>query len=84
MAVHFLFDDADFFSAPEKQIGYSLNDNEEAAKLHFLCRDIDKILEIYGTERSDQFYIHTPEWPSVINAARRALDLIQKNEVDTL
>lgn len=81
-SVHFLFDDTQLASNPEKYIGYILKDEEEAKAVQELCQAIDEIFDEYGTNLSDATYISLPEWNSVIEAARRAKTLIAPGSPD--
>jgi ABC-type glycerol-3-phosphate transport system substrate-binding protein len=72
-SVHFLFDDTGLADDPDGQIGVFLNSKEEAEVVEFLCKKLQKIFDIYGTDLSDQEYINCPEWKDVIDAARLAL-----------
>lgn len=71
MAVSFLFDDNDFNSAPEKQIGYSLYSVREADLIYRLCKQIDAILLEHGVGHADLYYIQLPEWKNVLDLASK-------------
>lgn len=80
MVVSFLFDDTDFAQAPEREIGQSLYDANEAARVNQVCVAIDHMLNKYGTDKRDQFYIATPDWANVMALSLDCLRLLTEND----
>jgi len=72
LSVHFFYDDTDLNENPQSWIGWILYDELEVEEIRKITRSIDKVFEIYGKELSDEEYINTPEWQSVLEAATHA------------
>lgn len=70
-AVHFLFDDTTLSDDPDRALGLFLLDNEEVESVYRVVSALDQVLLIYGTERSDAFYLQQPEWKAVTQRRRQ-------------
>jgi hypothetical protein len=81
-AVHFLFDDTALADAPEKTIGWILEDEQEMQAVSKVIHAIDEVLNKLGTELTDEQYINSPEWQQVIEAAKSALPILKKTQPD--
>jgi hypothetical protein len=68
--VHFFFDDSALAEAPEECIGYILEGEREAVFVDCLCKKLNHVLDVYGHNQPDVFYINTPEWKEVIKDAK--------------
>src|SRR5690606_17006667 len=77
-ALHFLFDDTDLASTPEKSIGVFLFNDDEARAVHSVAEALDALLTQYGVNLSDAEYLAKPEWTQVVDAARLALQTLKK------
>ncbi len=75
-AIHFLYDDTEIGSAPDRCIGVFLNNQEEAECIRRVCEAIDDLFNKHGTELSDAEYISLPEWDKVVASAREALHVM--------
>ena len=75
-AVHFLFDDTPLADDPQRAVGYFLLNADEADVVSRVIEALDRLFQIYGTERSDRFYVRQSEWESVRSAAERALEVL--------
>ena len=76
-AYHFLFDDTDLASNPEKEIGVSLLHSHEVACISELSRRLDELCMELGDAASQAFIDH-PKWQCVEDAASVALDMLYK------
>ena len=76
-AVHFLYDDTVLAENPDAAIGVIIEDEKEARLMEAVCQAIDLVLEALGTEVSDEEYIKSSEWTSVVEAASRALQVME-------
>ena len=83
LSVHFLFDDTELASDPEKNIGYILKDKIEAQTVKAVCDELDKIFSKYGLDKTDEEYINLVEWEKVIESASKALKIIQVENHDS-
>lgn len=58
-------------------IGEILLDEQEAALMRQLVDAINAVLEAYGTDMPDSFYIQVAEWTRVVACAERAFDCLE-------
>lgn len=72
-AVHVLFDDSHLADAPEKAIGWILEDEVEVQAIRPVIQAVDNILNQLGTEISDEEYINSAQWGEVVKFASEAL-----------
>jgi hypothetical protein len=77
-AVNFFFDDTALADAPQETIGWILENEEEMQAVSKVINAVDEVLNKLGTELTDEQYINSPEWQSVIESAKAAL-LVLKN-----
>ncbi|MGN8172518.1 SCO4402 family protein [Agrobacterium sp. 22117] len=75
--VHFLYDDTELANNPYAMIGWCLRSESEALAIENLVAAIDQVFEKNGLELSDQEYLLTNEWPSVLQAASHAYELLK-------
>lgn len=73
-AVRFLFDDTSLAENPESLIGQLLMDGGEVELISILCQKIQAIFDLYGSDLSDEQYIHLVEWKEVVASARKAFE----------
>ena len=71
--VHTIWDDLRFGEAPLRSIGFTTRNRDEADAVAAVAAGIDGLLERYGTDRSDEEYMRTPEWTELGTLARSAL-----------
>ncbi|MCC3570521.1 MAG: hypothetical protein JGK30_00200 [Microcoleus sp. PH2017_40_RAT_O_B] len=76
-AVHFLYDDTVLAENPDAAIGVIIEDEKEARLMEAVCQAIDLVFEALGTEVSDEDYIKSSEWTGVVEAASKALQLME-------
>ncbi len=76
-AVHFLYDDTVLAENPDAAIGVIIEDEKEARLMSAVCQAIDLVFEALGTGVSDEEYIKSSEWTSVVEAALRALQAME-------
>ncbi|NQE36888.1 SCO4402 family protein [Microcoleus asticus] len=76
-AVHFLYDDTVLAENPNAAIGVIIEDEKEARLISAVCQAIDLVFEALGTGVSDEEYIKSSEWTSVVEAASRALQWME-------
>ena len=76
-AVHFLFDDTVLAENPDAAIGVIIDNEKEARLISAVCQAIDLVLEVLGTEASDEEYIKSSEWTMVVEAALKALQVME-------
>ncbi len=81
-AVNFLFDDTALADAPEKTIGFILEDEIEMHAVTAVIQAIDYVLKIHGTKLTDAQYLNTPEWTQVMETAQVALAILRKTPVN--
>ncbi|MEG4323448.1 MULTISPECIES: hypothetical protein [unclassified Microcoleus] len=75
--VHFLYDDTVLAENPEATIGVILENDKEACLMAAVCQAIDLVFEVLGTEASDEEYVTSSEWTSVVEAASKALQVME-------
>ncbi|TJZ76334.1 SCO4402 family protein [Chitiniphilus eburneus] len=80
LAVHFIFDDTDLADDIQSCIGEFLFNQYEVDCVALVVKSIDVVFDRYGINRSDGFYIKTPEWDDVVFYAGKALSKL--NELD--
>ena len=68
--LHILYDDTSLAVNPENYIGTILKNKNEANLLIKLCELLDYIFNKYGLALTDEEYINTPEWLTVLSAAQ--------------
>lgn len=76
-AVHFLYDDTVLAENPDAAIGVIIEDEKEASLMSAVCQAIDLVFEVLGTEVSDEEYIKSAEWTMVVEAALKALQVME-------
>ena len=76
-AVHFLYDDTVLAENPDAAIGVILEDKKEARLMSAVCQAIDLVFEALGTGVGDEEYIKSSEWTWVVEAALRALEVME-------
>jgi hypothetical protein len=76
-AVHFLYDDTLLAENPDAAIGVIIENQKEARSIAAVCQAIDSVFEVLGTEASDGEYLTSSEWKSVVEAASKALQVME-------
>ena len=76
-AVHFLYDDTVLAENPDAAIGVIIENEKEARLISAVCQAIDLVFEALGTGVSDEEYIKSAEWTGVVEAALKALQLME-------
>jgi len=76
--VHILYDDTDVVVNPDDTVGDYLRSGQEAAAMRTLGAALDQLFDSLGTERTDEEYLRSPEWPLVIAAAQAALPVLEQ------
>lgn len=76
-AVHFLYDDTVLAENPDAAIGVIIENEKEARLMSAVCQAIDLVFDVLGTEASDEDYINSSEWISVVEAASKALQAME-------
>ena len=76
-AVHFLYDDTILAENPDAAIGVIIEDEKEARLISAVCQAIDLVFEALGTGVGDEEYIKSAEWTAVVEAALKALQLME-------
>ena len=76
-AVHFLYDDTVLAENPDAAIGVILENEKEARLISAVCQAIDLVFEALGTGVSDEEYIKSAEWTMVVEAALKALQVME-------
>jgi len=76
--IHVLYDDSQVLPNPSAALGAVLHDEEVDAFLA-LHTALEPLLDELG-DRPDRDYIADPRWPSVIAAARAALEAMRNSE----
>ncbi|MGO9741513.1 MAG: SCO4402 family protein [Roseiarcus sp.] len=79
-ALHWLFDDSGLDDGVYTCIGYMLYNEAEARSVDGLMKQLDHLLQKYGYRLPDKNYINTPEWPSIVAAAAKCLQLFRDND----
>ena len=75
--VHFIYDDTVLAENPDAAIGVIIEDKKEARLISAVCQAIDLVFEALGTGVSDEEYIKSTEWTAVVEAAFRALQVME-------
>lgn len=75
--VHFLYDDTVLAENPDAAIGVIIEDEKEARLISAVCQAIDLVFEALGTGVSDEEYITSSEWTMVVEAALKALQVME-------
>ena len=78
-AVHFLYDDTVLAENPDAAIGVIIENEKEARSIAAVCQAIDLVFDVLGTEASDEDYINSSGWISVVEAASKALQAMKFN-----
>ena len=81
--VHFLYDDTVLAENPDAAIGVIIED-EKSRLISVVCQAIDLVFEALGTGLSDEEYIKSSEWTSVVEAASRALQAMEIKSQEAL
>ncbi|MCY7386013.1 MAG: hypothetical protein LH628_26305 [Microcoleus sp. CAN_BIN18] len=76
-AVHFLYDDTVLAENPDAAIGVIIENEKEARLMSAVCQAIDLVFDVLGTEASDEDYINSSGWISVVEAASKALQAME-------
>ncbi len=74
--IHFLFDDTDIASDPEKTIGVFLKSKEEAFAVYDLAMLFDAILKTYGRVSQNAIYVQAQEWDGIERAILQTIELL--------
>ena len=74
--IHFFFDDTKLSQDPSDCIGAFLLNEEEADAIRAVTSNIDLMVEHHGWKDTDAEHLGLPEWPAIVEAARRAHALI--------
>jgi YD repeat-containing protein len=80
-AVHFFFDDTPLSEGEVKCIGTILENEHEAMLSDSICAKIDVLLETYGCDKPDEFYVRTSEWKEIVRDAKRFLEYLKEPPV---
>jgi hypothetical protein len=62
---------------PDVAIGVIIENEKEARLMAAVCQAIDLVFEALGTEASDEEYIKSSEWTMVVEAASKALQVME-------
>jgi hypothetical protein len=76
--VHFFFDDTPLAELGAECIGKILEDEHEVMLSNSICKKINNLLETYGRNQADEFYMNTTEWKEVIRDARKFLEYLRE------
>ncbi len=79
-AIHFLFDDTCLWHEPRGAVGYFLNDEEEVDIVSRVVAALDELLNVHGTQRTDDFYLKQPEWQTVASTSAEAYELLRRKD----
>ncbi len=79
--VHFFYDDTKLASDPESVIGSCLYDCEEAELVRSIVSALDIVFDKYELELKDKEYLEKPEWQAVVQAAIKALPVLEANGI---
>ena len=71
--IHVLYDDTRVLEAPTETVGDVLRTTDEATALMPLAQALDTLFTRHGKHLSDEEYLATPEWSTVVVAAGTAL-----------
>ncbi|ENW05082.1 SCO4402 family protein [Acinetobacter beijerinckii] len=80
--IHFFFDDTQLANSTARELGWILESEEEIRIIKELTEILDKILDKYGVYLLDTDYIYKPEWKNIIYTAQKALDIIEKSNLN--
>lgn len=75
-----ILDDIRVLDQPEVQIGGVLASEAEAQLMRAVSASLNRLFDEYGTDRTDEFYIHAPEWRVVVDSAGAALEELLRND----
>ncbi len=78
-AVHYFFDDASIAADPFGQIGLCLTSEAEANAIQRILKRLDDLLSEVGKNASDMECIQHPQWQGVVEAAKTALQIMERN-----
>lgn len=76
--IHILYDDTQVLESPYSAVGLYLRSPDEAAAMQALARAIDNLFAQLGTELSDEEYLKSASWTSVVEAARAAQRALER------
>lgn len=76
-AIHFLYDDASLDKAAG--IGELVKDENEAAQVSEVIKALNRVFEAKGLDATDEEYISSPEWQSVLTTALAAYQLLKSD-----
>lgn len=77
--VHFLFDDTSLATDPDSLIGVILKNFDEVAIIKPVIEALGELFDALGLDRTDEEYVKSTEWSSVVNAAKIAYAKISAN-----
>ena len=80
LCVHVLYDDTTVLSDPAGALEDILQGQAEVDAMVELRSALDLVFDRHGTNRSDEEYISSSEWASVVEAARAALAVLLADE----
>lgn len=83
-AVHFLYDDTVLAENPDAAIGVIIENENEARSIAAVCQAIDLVFDVLGTEASDEDYINSSGWISVVEAASKALQAMESKSQEAV
>ena len=78
-AVHLFFDDTPLSEGGAKCIGEILEDENEAVFSDSICTKINLLLEAYGYDKPDEFYVKTREWREIVRDAQQFLGYMNES-----
>lgn len=79
-SIHFLYDSTDIATDPKSWLGLALKNDKEVILVTALDESIETLLQKYGYELTDEQYMATQEWRSILkNAKTLHSELISKN-----
>jgi hypothetical protein len=79
-AIHFLFDDMTLDSDLEGAIGTLLLDEKEAEAVGKVINALHELLRVEGENRSDEDFINSPNWETVLSSSRNAYSILTKGQ----
>ncbi|MFF4384497.1 hypothetical protein [Kitasatospora sp. NPDC001547] len=82
--VHVLFDDFCDAKNPFPCLGYSLRTVEEAELMARLGAAYGVVQDSVGADASDDVYLDSPDWPTVVAAAARLAQVLVANDLTAL
>ena len=78
-AFDFVYDETSLVENPEGAIGIFFKDEREVELIKAVLRAIEGVFVTVGIDATDQEYISCPEWKDVLEAASKALQVMNSD-----